>query len=304
MNDIDDQYRRAAAQDPSQPSESTRQKILAHAAELAAQRAAGNAPLRPDFRGPAANQPSWRPALVGTLAAAGLAGLLITPLFLSQRVPPSVESSLTVAGKARGERNAEQPRVLPAPLTAPIESPPPVARLAPAARQAAPAPTPKYNSAEQGTSVAEQAATADTTRVYSGAAPEYAAAPSPAPARDSAAEAGAPARSAPLAAASRLAGAARADNTGAALQQAAEAGDLARLEALLAAPADINARDSHGRTALMLATLRGQAGAVDALLAHGADVNIADAGGITPLQAALASAQPGIAAALQRAGAR
>ncbi len=53
MNDIDDEYRRASAQDPSQPSESTRRNILAHAAEIAAQRAAGKEPVSPDFRRPA-----------------------------------------------------------------------------------------------------------------------------------------------------------------------------------------------------------------------------------------------------------
>ena len=50
MNDIDEQYRRASAQDPSQPSESTRRNILAHAAKLAAQRTANNDPVRADFR--------------------------------------------------------------------------------------------------------------------------------------------------------------------------------------------------------------------------------------------------------------
>jgi ankyrin repeat protein len=87
------------------------------------------------------------------------------------------------------------------------------------------------------------------------------------------------------------------------LQQAAEAGDISALQALVVTPIDINVRDAQGRTALMLATRRGHAGAVDILLAHGADPNAADADGVTPLQAALAGTHPAIAAALQRAGA-
>lgn len=98
-------------------------------------------------------------------------------------------------------------------------------------------------------------------------------------------------------------------DTAAALRQAAEAGDMAALQTQLSAhtdsdpPSQIDARDSNGRTALMLATLRGRGPAVEALLAAGADPNAADAQGITPLQAAIAGGQPDIIAALQRAGA-
>jgi ankyrin repeat protein len=90
----------------------------------------------------------------------------------------------------------------------------------------------------------------------------------------------------------------------AALLRAAEIGDVPGLQTLLDEQVDIEARDSSGRTALMLATLRGQIKAVDALLAHGADPNTADAQGTTPLQIALAGDEPAIATALQRAGAR
>jgi ankyrin repeat protein len=110
--------------------------------------------------------------------------------------------------------------------------------------------------------------------------------------------------------------AARRTEPAAALRQAAEAGDMAALHTLLSPQtdidqpadiersADIDARDSSGRTALMLATQHGRRAAVDALLAAGADPNAADAHGTTPLQAAIAAGQPDIIAALQRAGAR
>jgi hypothetical protein len=89
----------------------------------------------------------------------------------------------------------------------------------------------------------------------------------------------------------------------AALRHAAEIGDMATLQTLLAEPLEINARDPRGRTALMLATLHGRTEAVAALLASGADPNATDARGVTPLQAAFAAQQPQIIALLQRAGA-
>jgi ankyrin repeat protein len=77
----------------------------------------------------------------------------------------------------------------------------------------------------------------------------------------------------------------------------------ARLAA--AAPsAPVEARDSEGRTALMLAVLQGHRDEVVALLRQGADANAADFAGVTPLQAARANHLPAIADALVQAGAR
>jgi hypothetical protein len=72
----------------------------------------------------------------------------------------------------------------------------------------------------------------------------------------------------------------------------------------MAQKANVDARDSSGRTALMLAVLHDQRSAVDTLIAAGADPNAADSQGMTPLKAALARGQPEIVAALRRAGAR
>ena len=95
-----------------------------------------------------------------------------------------------------------------------------------------------------------------------------------------------------------------ANDPAAALRRAAEIGDVPGLQTLLHEQIDIEARDSSGRTALMLATVRGQIKAVEVLLAHGADPNATDAQGNTPLRIALAGDEPAIATALQRAGAR
>ncbi len=89
-----------------------------------------------------------------------------------------------------------------------------------------------------------------------------------------------------------------------ALHEAARSGDMPALQRLVAAKADIDARDVSGRTALMLAVRGGHKSAVDALLAAGADPNAADAAGTTPLEAARAGGHSAIATALEQAGAR
>ncbi len=80
--DLDEHYRRVSGLDPSRPSESVRRTVLMHAAQLAAERRA-----KIDSTRPAANRAGWRSALFGTLAAAALAGLLMTPQFLGPRTP-------------------------------------------------------------------------------------------------------------------------------------------------------------------------------------------------------------------------
>lgn len=318
MNDIDDDYRRASAQDPGQPSESTRRTILAHAAALAAQRAAGKDPVNVDFRRPAANQSSWRPALIGTLAAAGLAGLLITPQFLPSRGPTSSEISTAVSGKSLPPHTLQEA---------------PERLAAPAARSAAndsTAPRKLGKSLARKSQAADGPAAADSEARYY-VAPPASSAPTPvappAGTYESADRAAAQTAgtASPAASARRnfavqnaiVAGGSTGESarqksgtptaaaeTAATLMQAAEAGDSSRLQSLLATEVDVNARDTLGRTALMLAILRGESDAVNLLIAHGADANAADSDGLTPLQAALAGTQPGITAALRRAGAR
>lgn len=64
---------------------------------------------------------------------------------------------------------------------------------------------------------------------------------------------------------------------GQALIQAAERGDVAALDRLIAAGAALEARDGRGRTALLAATHANQVEAARRLMAAGADVNAKDA---------------------------
>ena len=60
------------------------------------------------------------------------------------------------------------------------------------------------------------------------------------------------------------------------LHAAAATGDVAAIAALIAASTDIDGRDGHGRTPLMVAAYRGDKAVAGALIAAGADVNAFD----------------------------
>ena len=64
---------------------------------------------------------------------------------------------------------------------------------------------------------------------------------------------------------------------------AAQGGHAAAIAALLAAGAEINAKDNDGGTALMLAAEGGHAAAIEALLAAGAEINAKENDGMTAL---------------------
>lgn len=329
-DDLDERYRRASGLDPSRPSESVRRAVLEHAAQLAAQRAAKN-PSRIagklDSRRPAANRARWRPAIFGTLAAAALAGLLITPRFLTPRAPSSAPSRaasppLAQVSQPTAAANAPAPASAPTPIVGPpsrqhdvpaetsseaaMSEGQPLAPAAPAGRVGSVAKLAPRSADESRTELE-----AKPSEFAGNSAPQAAAAAAPAIAAQNAmprARSMAGARDNAAVATPRAAAPmpppARPTDPAVALRRAAEIGDMPALRTLLAGQVDIDARDSGGHTALMLAILHGQSGAVDALLARGADPNAADAFGTTPLQAALAGSQPAIAAALQRAGAR
>ncbi len=315
--ELDEIYRRASALDPSRPSESVRRKVLEHAAALAA---------RPR---PAANRPRWRPAVFGTLAAAGLAGLLIVPRVFNPH-PPANSADTAVPAQIPPDADAPPGAGAPAMADAPptAAGAPPFADAPSMNSAPAPSPLPPPQSAARSRTITpsdEQITVpeedvqrlAEAKSRSAGELPQGASRLDPAAQLGAAAQRGAAARpgaAAQLGAAQPglLAGQTAATaqpaspptDPSAALRRAAETGDVQALRVILGAEVPIDAPDARGRTALMLAASGGQAESVDLLLAHGADPNAADANGTTPLKAALAADQPAIAAALRRAGAR
>lgn len=89
------------------------------------------------------------------------------------------------------------------------------------------------------------------------------------------------------------------------LDVAARTGDAARVRALAAAGADLNAADRGGTrwTPLLHAIHKGQRSAVRALLDAGADVNRASPSGLSPLEMAAGNGQVDIVRQLLAAGA-
>jgi len=118
-NDVDDRYRRASAADPSRPSSAVRQAVLAHAAKVAAERKSGSKAFFSWLRG--LTQGWSGPALIGTLAAAAIAGMVILPrvqMFHRARVEmeapkraedPRVEITVTAHRIERQNLNSASP---------------------------------------------------------------------------------------------------------------------------------------------------------------------------------------------------
>lgn len=262
--DVDERYRRDSALDASRPSEAVRRAVHEHAERLAAERGQKERAPR-GVGGPAtwlwlaARQLRWR-ALVGTLAAAALAALVIAPEFLTPRSTPLTDEAPAAARSPS------------------VALPEPAAAVAPAAK----------------------APVARELKPLAAAAPPPAPSP-PAPHREEFAAKSSTASNVSLA--SRTA-APVAPDPAAAFRHAAETGDLVTLRALRSVQPSLDARDSLGRTALLLATLHGEQDAVEMLLAWGADPNIADAVGTTPLAAAIDSRRTDLVATLKHYGAR
>jgi hypothetical protein len=117
-DDIDDLYRRAAAQDPSRPSDAVRQAVLTHAAQRAADRSFEREPAKdvvtPDRPMPIdrhlRRRPRYLRAIGGTLAAAVLVGLLVLPRFLlapDTPPPPRASEIRPYAAAPQARQNAQ-----------------------------------------------------------------------------------------------------------------------------------------------------------------------------------------------------
>ena len=80
-------------------------------------------------------------------------------------------------------------------------------------------------------------------------------------------------------------------------------GDVATVRALLRAGAEVNARDRHGQTALMLAAHRGYREMVEVLVEGGADLNVTAKFNLSALMLAIIAGHAEVARVLARAGA-
>lgn len=87
------------------------------------------------------------------------------------------------------------------------------------------------------------------------------------------------------------------------VERAAVSGDAPALEALLAAGADVNAKDRFGQTALMLAAHHGQLEAAATLLRHSANPDLTAKFGLSALMLAIVAGHESVARELARAGA-
>ena len=86
-------------------------------------------------------------------------------------------------------------------------------------------------------------------------------------------------------------------------ERAVRDGDLAMVRDLLAAGAEIDARDRFGQTALMLAAHRGSREIVAMLVERGADLDVTAKYGLSALMLAIVAGHGEVARLLARAGA-
>ncbi|HEY3068283.1 MAG TPA: ankyrin repeat domain-containing protein [Methylomirabilota bacterium] len=86
-------------------------------------------------------------------------------------------------------------------------------------------------------------------------------------------------------------------------EQAVTAGDVEAVRRLIRSGANVNARNRHGQTALMVAAHRGDRGMVEELVASGADLDVTAKYKLSALMLAIVAGHTAVARVLARAGA-
>ena len=86
-------------------------------------------------------------------------------------------------------------------------------------------------------------------------------------------------------------------------ERAVGGGDVEAVRELVRSGADVDARDRHGQTALMLAAHRGHREIVELLVEAGADLDVAAKYNLTALMLAIVAGHAAVARVLVRAGA-
>ena len=85
-------------------------------------------------------------------------------------------------------------------------------------------------------------------------------------------------------------------------EEAIKRGDLQRVRDLLDRGTDVDARDRHGQTGLMLAAHAGHHAVVEVLIAHGANLNTTAKYGLSALMLAIVAGRADVAGLLAGAG--
>jgi hypothetical protein len=289
-------YRQASDTDAAMPSAATREAILAEGRRVAAARVANPTTHQFDTKQPAANQPRWRLAAVGTVGATLFAAVLMFPHLGTPPSPstaeiastPTVPSPLSTPPAPAESASDALENVE---VTGARRAPPPPSRML--ARKAQPAPSREAAELDRNADSTLHQSQDAATGALAGA---QTARPSPAaPAAPSSSAASA------LLESHAVGGAAPAQS---ALTSSVVSGDVARVGALLDDGANPEQMDALGRTPLLLAVIAHRDDMVGLLLAHHADPNAPDHSGQTPLQRARLDGQLNIVSLLERAGAQ